>query len=77
MSRMNKDRQKTFEPKRLRETRLEIERLGYNITFQSDTELRFMYNGHLVKFFPYSGWHTGKSIQDGRGFENLIKQIKL
>mgnify|MGYP007100058811 CR=1 FL=1 len=77
MARLNIDRQKNLEPKRLVETRREIERLGYTITFQNERELQFMFNGHLVKFFPYTGWHTGKSIQDGRGFENLVKQIKL
>ena len=35
-----------------------------------------MFDNEKVKFFPYSGWHTGKSIKDGRGIENLLKQLK-
>lgn len=30
----------------------------------------------IVHFYPYSGWHTGKSINDGRGWNNLYNQIK-
>lgn len=35
-----------------------------------------MFKGNAVFFYPYSGWATGKNIQDGRGLQNLINQIK-
>jgi hypothetical protein len=35
-----------------------------------------MFKNELVKFFPYSGWHTGKSIVDGRGIKKLLAQLK-
>lgn len=49
---------------------------GFDVHFETDSELRFMHKGQEVKFFPYTGWHTGKSIKDGRGLKNLLKQIK-
>lgn len=38
--------------------------------------IEFEYKGHSIKYFPYSGWATGKTIKDGRGLNNLIKQLK-
>lgn len=38
--------------------------------------IEFEYKGHIVKYFPYSGWATGKTIKDGRGLMNLINQLK-
>ena len=39
--------------------------------------LEFKYKGNTIKFYPYSGWHSGKGIKDGRGFQNLIKQLEV
>ena len=41
----------------------------------TDKMIEFEYKGQPVKYFPYSGWATGKTIKDGRGLKNLIKQI--
>ena len=38
--------------------------------------IEFEYKGHIVKYFPYSGWATGKTITDGRGLMNLSNQLK-
>lgn len=29
-----------------------------------------------ISFFPFTGWFSGKKVVDGRGIENLIKQLK-
>lgn len=42
----------------------------------TDKMIEFEYKGHSIKYFPYSGWATGKTIKDGRGLNNLIKQLK-
>lgn len=65
----------------LQKTRLEscvdaLIQLGIDITYCDETRLEFIHKGHLVKFFPYTGWHTGKSIVDGRGFKHLTNQLK-
>lgn len=76
MARLNTERQNKLEPIRMRIAINEIQRLGLRITNSSDKMIEFEYKGHIVKYFPYSGWATGKTIKDGRGLENLINQLK-
>lgn len=33
------------------------------------------YKGNNIRFYPYSGWATGKGIKDCRGLKKLLKQI--
>lgn len=66
---------------KVQKTRLEyaemmILDLGYDITSVNKSELRFEFNGSIIYFFPFTGWHSGKTIQDGRGLNNLLKQLK-
>lgn len=75
MGRLDKDRQARIEPERVQYAKQKIKDLGIDITFESSTRIEFQFNGSLVKFFPYSGWHTGKTIKDGRGLSALIRQI--
>jgi len=49
---------------------------GYPITYLDETRLEFVYKGETIKFYPYSGWHTGKTIKDGRGLQKLLNQLK-
>ena len=72
--RLNIERQKELEPQRVAHAKKRIEELGFEVT-ESKTELRFIYKGNMIKFFPYSGWHSGKGITDGRGLDRLLKQI--
>jgi len=74
-NRLDTERQKELEPTRLQFAIIEIEKLGYEVAHISDSEIQFTFNGQIVALFPYSGWHTGKSIKDGRGIKNLLKQI--
>ncbi len=76
MSRLNKERQSQLEPERMANAKKQIEDLGFEIIVEKQTSLTFMYNNEYVTIFPYSGWHTGKSIKDGRGLDNLLKQLK-
>lgn len=74
--RLDIDRQKELEPGRIEYARNQITALGYEITEENATALKFVFKGSTVTLFPYSGWHTGKTIQDGRGIAKLLKQIK-
>jgi transcription-repair coupling factor (superfamily II helicase) len=74
--RLNIERQQELEPKRLEHYKKKLEDFGYEVTIVSATTLTFEFKGSLINVFPYSGWHTGKTIKDGRGLSNLIKQIK-
>lgn len=76
MARLNIERQKQLEPIRIEYAVERIKLLGYDIVYQDDTSIKFMYKGHIVTFFPYSGWATGKTIRDCRGLSKLLKQIE-
>lgn len=74
-NRLNQEREALLQPKRVSSCKAEIERLGLKILYVCDTRIDFVFKGNKVQFWPYSGWHSGKSIKDGRGFENLLRQI--
>lgn len=76
-NRLDKEKEKELQPKRMEYAISKIRNeLGYELTFIDETRIEFIFKGNVIKFFPYSGWHTGKSIKDGRGIENLLKQLK-
>lgn len=76
MARLNIERQKELEPLRIDYARQELKKLGIKIAFQNDTRIEFYHRGSVVKLYPYSGWHCGKSIKDGRGINKLLKQLR-
>jgi len=47
--------------------------IDYRIT--NETEIDINYKNNTIKFYPRTGWHTGKGIKDGRGINKLLKQI--
>lgn len=55
---------------------IELEKLGYELTYEDDDEINISYKGKTVSIFPYSGWFQGKSVKKGRGIKNLLKQLK-
>lgn len=66
---------KRIENKRIDYAKKKLKKLGIVITNETDNMLEFIYNGENIKFYPYTGWHTGKSIKDGRGIKNLLSQL--
>lgn len=75
-NRLNQERQEKLEPKRIQYAINRINELGIIVTEKDERSIKFYYKGALITFFPYSGWASGKTITDGRGIENLIKQLK-
>ncbi len=75
-NRLNKEREAELQPKRMEVAIQAIQNLGLQILQTDDTKIIFIYKDHSVAFYPYSGWHTGKTIKDGRGLQNLLNQIK-
>lgn len=73
--RLDTDRQEKFEPLRMAHAKKKLAELGIIVTNETKNELHFQFKGNLIKLFPYSGWHTGKGIQDGRGLEKLLRQL--
>lgn len=74
--RLDKEKQKELEPKRVEYAEEKLAELGITATRITDSELHFQWKGNTIKLFPYSGWFTGKGIKDGRGIDNLLKQLK-
>ncbi len=77
MPRLDQERQKELEPKRMEFATKQLHAAGIkSVVSITDKCLEFDFKGEKVKFFPYSGWSSGKSIQDGRGLQKLLNQIK-
>ncbi len=76
MPRLNIERQKELEPTRIELAIEEIEFLGYEIDYRDVHKIQFEFKGSMVTLYPYSGWHTGKTITDGRGIKKLLEQIR-
>lgn len=74
--RLDKDRQKELEPKRMEYAEEKLAELNIVSTRISDSELEFEWKGNRIKLWVYSGWHTGKGIKDGRGLQKLLDQLK-
>ena len=68
-------RTKELQPKRMEYALMKFDELGIRLTDQDDTQIQFMYKGNTITFFPYTGWHSGKGIKDGRGLTKLLKQL--
>lgn len=78
-NRLDQERQARLEPHRM-ETCMTALR-GYQdwipkAVSHNEIHILNLDTQNTIKFWPYSGWHTGKDIEDGRGFDHLIKQIK-
>jgi hypothetical protein len=75
-NRLDKDKEAKLQPIRLEYAITELRKAGYEPNHQGSTKVQFEHNGSTVILFAYSGWFTGKSVKDGRGINNLLKQLK-
>lgn len=76
MARLDTEKQAELEPKRIAYAEQKIIEAGGVITDKNGNRIKFTHKGREITVFPYSGWHTGKGIKDGRGIDNLLKQLK-
>jgi hypothetical protein len=74
--RQDKEREAEFQPKRIEYAIQQLEKLGIHIMYQDNTKIQFQHLGKKVTLFPYSGWHSGTTIKDGRGIELLLIQLR-
>lgn len=63
-------------PIKMEHAKKKLQQLGLSITVIEPSTLSFVWKDATVLFYPYTGWHSGKTIKDGRGIENLLKQLK-
>ena len=62
-------------PERMAHAKKKIGQAGYVYSCPNDLTISFRYKCETVLFYPFTGWFTGKTVQDGRGLQNLLKQI--
>lgn len=75
-NRLDQEREAELQPKRMEVAKLAIQKLNLEIVQEDETKIVFIYKGSPIHYYPYSGWQTGKTIKDGRGLHNLLKQLK-
>lgn len=76
MPRLDKEKQKKLEPKRMQFALDSLRKLNIEAVQINESKIEIKHDGNIISFWPYSGWHSGKSIKDGRGIEKLLKQFK-
>ena len=74
-NRQDQEREARLQPKRIKHAIEKLHSAGIECMHSDNTKITFEFKGQVVRLFPYSGWHSGTSIKDGRGLENLIKQL--
>lgn len=75
-NRIDKERESELQPKRIEYAAKKLNELGYMSLDIDSTKIVFWHKGEPCLLYPYSGWHTGKTIKDGRGLQNLLNQLK-
>lgn len=73
------ERRARIEPRRVQYAREQLSSLDLSISFEYNAALRCFIiadGASIIRYYPYTGWFTGKSVKDGRGIHNLIKQLK-
>lgn len=75
-NRLNKEREAKRQPITIGYAISRLKSIGFEPYHITETSLCITYKGNKIVLYPYSGWFSGKGITDGRGIENLIKQLK-
>jgi len=50
--------------------------LGLDVISADKTVIVFWYKGNKIQYFIKSQWASGRGIEDGRGWDRLIKQLQ-
>lgn len=51
-----------------------LEEIGYKVT-ETKSSLTITHKGYDVVYWKKKKWFSGKTVQDGRGIDNLIAQL--
>lgn len=75
--RLNIERQKELEPKRMAYAHERLTTLTeVDILEITDKRIVLKFKNEKVILYPYSGYYNGKSVKAGRGIDSLLKQLK-
>jgi hypothetical protein len=50
--------------------------MGFKVKRESYSTLSIVFKKHKVLIYTNKDWFSGKSVVDGRGFHNLLRQLK-
>ena len=75
MARLENARKSKLQLPRMQYAINELESRGYLVKKVSEAEITFFHNNEQIRYFPYSGWATGNTINDGRGLQLLLSQL--
>lgn len=75
-ARLDQEREAELQPYRMESCQKRLEELGFTVRSNGSDLLSFEFEGSKIQFWPYSGWHSGRTIVDGRGFNKLLRQLK-
>lgn len=73
---LRKERRANKEGSRMDFAIKQLTGLGHKVTMETNNAISIIFKGERVMVYPYTGWFTGKTVKDGRGIKNLLKQIK-
>lgn len=74
--RLDQEREKRLTPSRMETATKELESRGYTvIQVASGKAVSLRHKGNRIVYHVYSGWASGKGIQDGRGLKRLLRQL--
>lgn len=74
-NRLDQEREQLLQPQRMASCSEKLQSLGYDVWSNGTDMLEFTFKGNIIKFYPYSGWFTGKGVGSDRGFSNLLKRL--
>lgn len=74
-TRLNQEREAELNPKRMQYAKDQLILRNIPIVSTDKYSIQFKFKGEICRFYPYTGWFTGKTIKDGRGVRNLLKQL--
>lgn len=77
-NRLDQEREERLTPIRIDKAKEALSKLKNvtDIMTMNGATIFFTYNGNTIQYHAYSGWASGKGIQDGRGLLKLIAQLK-
>jgi len=75
-NRLDKTREEKLNPKRMQYAKYQFMARNIPIIDFDKYSIWIQYKCEKIRLYVYSGWFTGKGIKDGRGIENLLKQLK-
>lgn len=73
MNEMKAERRASIEPDRFKYATEKLEEAGHTVEKVDHAQL--LVDGY-IKFWPFTGWFSGKKIGSGRGIHTLLKKLQ-